>query len=170
MLFDPLCCSGFWVWTWWYEMNQETHWIPTRPARSVCSGRTRPHHAVSTTGYKRRRHDSNLLVLWVALLHSGYPFKLISVSVHCLLPWFYADAAAKPGNEASDPVQHGAHLQFTHEPEKLCMQHWRRCWAANVSLWPWPVRIHQVSSSLITSWLSNKPRLFAHSDSLSAVR
>lgn len=32
-----------------------------------------------------------------------------------------ADTASKPGNEASDPVQLGAHLQPPHEPEKLCM-------------------------------------------------
>lgn len=150
-------------------MKGETQWILTGQAPSVCSGHTRQRHVVSMTGYKRRRYDSDLLVPSVALLHSGCLFQLISVSVHCLRPWVFADSATKFGNEASDPVQHGAHLQSTHEPEKLCMQHWRRCWAANVSLWPWPIRIHQVSSSLFTSWLSNKPRLFAHSDSLSYV-
>lgn len=53
-------------------------------------------------------------------------FKIIPVSTRCLGPCFSADAPTKPGNAASDPVQYGAHVQSTHEPEELCMQHWRR--------------------------------------------
>lgn len=82
------------------------------------------------------------------LFRSSCPFEIISLNVHFPVPCFFsADAATKPGNEASDPVQYGAHLQSTHEPEELCMQHRRRCWAAHVSVWPWPVWIHQVCSS-----------------------
>lgn len=94
------------------------------------------------------RREGMILICWYyQLLYFTYQFELISTSTHCLRVCFHTDTATKPGNEASDPVQYSAHLQSTHEPQELCMQHWRRCWAAHVSVWPWPVWVHQVSSS-----------------------
>ncbi len=75
MLFDSLCCSGFWVWTWSCEMKQETPWILTGPVRSVCSGHTRPPPAVLMTGYKKRRHDFDLYILSVAFFVVAVDFK-----------------------------------------------------------------------------------------------
>lgn len=116
-------------------MKQETRWILTGPVLSVFSGHMRLLPAVSMIGYKKKRHDFYLFTLPVTFIfYSSCPFQIISVSMHCLGPCFSADAATKSGNEASDPVQYSPHLQSTPQPEELCLQHWRGCRAAYVSV------------------------------------
>lgn len=116
----PCSLPGFWVWTWWCEMKRGTRWIPTRPARSVCSRPTRRRPAVWTTGYRKRRCEVDGLM---GLIHLTQQHRFGFVFTFD----FIADTTAKPGDEAADAVQHGAHLQSAHEPQELCVQHRRRC-------------------------------------------
>lgn len=66
-------------------MKKETHWILIRPVQSVCFGHMRPLPAAWMKGYKKRRHDYDLLIQSVIFLCSSCQYQLIIVFIQMRL-------------------------------------------------------------------------------------